>query len=134
MRKFRLINGIGWGGYVQGQVYDGEHKREKDNYTVEYFATKGQYKNDWEEVFEEQFVRGELVEVKNNGFVGWKKRIYVTTIEGSTAPYICVDNGGSLDEPFDTTKWEQIRKIKAAYKVTREEIGKLLGTDNFEIE
>jgi len=78
--------------------------------------------------------RGELVEV-SDGFNGkWSSRIYVTTIEGTTYPYACVDkednglfNNGDV---FKITLWTKIRQIKPTHKeVTLQEIAEKFGVE-----
>lgn len=73
-----------------------------------------------------EFKRGEWVEVGQSGNDSiWFERIYITTIEGSSEPYICVTDASSkkfdLNEPFSTSSWARIRKPKQI-EVTREEI------------
>jgi hypothetical protein len=137
MRKFRLKEGVtGWENtYRIGEVYPEDFiSRECNYYHVGYHALEGKFASDWEEVFDEGFVRGEIVEVRDFDRSDWVERVYVTTIEGALSPYVCViGDFDTNDVPFMVTGWMQVRKKVAPRKVTKEEIGKLLGTDNFEI-
>ena len=76
-----------------------------------------------------EFVRGEVVEVRDMEADNWQKRIYLTKIEGSTHPYICVvyahEDRFKLNKEFDIIYWRQIRKLEPVVKhieVTRNEI------------
>ena len=51
-RRFKLITGDGWCGFVEGVVYDEDY--EANCQTVIYHATKGRFQEDWQEVFEEE--------------------------------------------------------------------------------
>jgi hypothetical protein len=52
MRRFKLVNGEGWEDlFEEGTTYGGD-TIGKGGHSVEYYATKGNYASDWEEVFE----------------------------------------------------------------------------------
>lgn len=79
--------------------------------------------------YKPEFVRGEVVEVRDIEAEDWQKRIYLAKIEGSTHPYICVgyahEDRFKLNKEFEINYWRQIRKLKPVVKhieVTRNEI------------
>jgi hypothetical protein len=82
-------------------------------FTIDEFEKRSSPKN--------EFIRGEEVEVRFCNSEIWHKRIYLTTIEGSTHPFVCVDHGDSSKfkggEKFNTVGWHQIRKIKQESKL-----------------
>ena len=74
-----------------------------------------------------EFVRGEVVEVREYNVEKWVDRIYLTTIEGAIKPYMCVAKSHEYlfktNDPFDITHWTQIRKLQPKHiEVTRDEI------------
>jgi len=73
------------------------------------------------------------VEVRNHDSRKWKKRIYLTTIEGSDSPFITVCDGYTKEyqagDDFVHIKWEQMREIPQQKELTMQEIA-----DKFNIE
>ena len=76
-----------------------------------------------------EFVRGEVVEVRDSEGDNWQRRIYLTKIEGSTHQYICVgyahEDRFRVKKEFDINYWRQIRKLNPVVKhieVTLDEI------------
>ncbi|MHA1972983.1 MAG: hypothetical protein ACTSW1_08320 [Candidatus Hodarchaeales archaeon] len=60
--------------------------------------------------------RGDIVEVSDSPENGWKKRIFLTSIEGAILPHLAVMGGGESNFEsgifFNTTKWKCMREIK----------------------
>lgn len=84
----------------------------------------------------EEFERGEWVEVRNSVGSEWTPGIFLTEIESSKYPFICVTGTDAekfkSNEQFFTNNWKQIRKLKT--KITLEEISKVFGVDVDKIE
>lgn len=53
-RKFKLISGEGWPGFVEGRVYDEDCIGAQADSSVLFYATEGPYSEDWVEVTDEQ--------------------------------------------------------------------------------
>ena len=95
------------------------------SFSVDYFF-EGEFVNEKQPDIPE-FVRGELVEVREYNVEKWVDRIYLTTIEGAIKPYMCVAKSHEYlfktNDPFDITHWTQIRKLQPKHiEVTRDEI------------
>lgn len=83
---------------------------------------------------EPEFKRGDRVLVSQDNSA-WFKRTFITTIEGSRCPYICIGqyqeeklNNG---QPFDITLWPYIKPLEDKPEITEytiEDISKLTGT------
>jgi hypothetical protein len=73
--------------------------------------------------------RGEVVLVRNYETDSWKERIYLTTISGSSTPYVCVmDSYTSIypQEGFTLMNWQKMKQkideIKISITVNGKEI------------
>lgn len=88
----------------------------------------------------DEFKRGDLVDVKNNCEWFNSTRIYTGyKVEGASHPYICVsecdENRFNYGEQFGITAFKNIRKhVPPVVKMTLDEVRKLTGIDNLEIE
>ena len=51
MKRYKLMNGEGWDDFTEGEIYESTY-RNKYGLEVEYLATGGLNKGDWEEVIE----------------------------------------------------------------------------------
>lgn len=75
----------------------------------------------------EDLKRGDMVEVSDAKVV-WEKRIFITEINGSEYPFVCVSKSSEsvfhLGKTFDVKVWKHCRKVST---ITREEAEKQLG-------
>lgn len=69
----------------------------------------------------EQFTRGEVVGVRDRDYEDWIPLIYLTTVQGSEFPHVCVRKGNEEkfknNDPFRTTPFRQIRKLQQSKTV-----------------
>lgn len=78
----------------------------------------------------ETYERGERVLVSDNGQY-WAERIYLTTIEGTENPFICV--AYDYEEKYNDGEflryegWKRIKKLDKKVEYTIEELAKLAG-------
>lgn len=97
----------------------------KSWYCADYTSLPSHSISDFYTEDQPEFVRGEVVEVKDDG--SWNQRIYLATIEGALYPYICVSQHNETsfknNKVFNTTPWGEIRKLQPKQiEVTRNEI------------
>jgi hypothetical protein len=52
-RRFKLLRGSLWRRFVEGRVYDEDYRAPYDQSPVSFHATQGRYKEDWQEVLDE---------------------------------------------------------------------------------